>query len=325
MKTFGNISAWTGLSRVHRSAVALLVLSALILLPTGVSARCSFINGTGPSNVTFNPPATITVPFTAAVGTVLYTSPLIGPAVVPEMKCKGTTNYGVTDMAGLTPGTAIDIYPTGIPGVGYMLTHGDLTNYLYPYPCCQLSSGTYTFGITTSLQLVKTGPIASGSTLPAGELGFWEFDKNKQPEIFTLGNPVTIIDPACSVNTTPINVTLPSISTSALAAVGSTAGGTGFVIALTCSAGATLAIQLDYAGAASGIPGVLTKTSGTSAGVGVQMLDANASPVTFGTVSPVGNTLTGQMNLQYYARYYRTAALTAGSLAASATFTLSYQ
>jgi type 1 fimbria pilin len=299
----------------------LLLMLMLALTPTGANANCTT---TGTTPVTFTPPTTITVAFNAAVGTVLYTSPLIAPTNPPTLTCTGTTNYGVIDTVGTTPGVGVQVYPTSIPGLGYSITHNDLTTFLFPYPCCQLASGSYTASVTSSLQLIKTGPILSGSVLPAGQIGYWQFDSGQKVETFTLANSVTILDPACSVTTTPINVTLPTIASSSLNVVGATAGSTAFAIGLACSSGATLDIQLNFAGTASGIAGVLTKTSGSSAGVGVQLLDKSFNPVAFGATTVVGST-SGLTSIPLYARYYRTGAITVGSLAASATFTLSYQ
>ena len=313
------IGAAAGLRRISGLLLAMLMLA---FMPTGAKANCTT---TGTTPVTFTPTATITVSYNAAVGTVLYTSPYIVPTNPPTVTCTGTTNYGVIDTVGTTPGVTATVYPTSVSGLGYSLTHDNTTTYLYPYPGTQLAAGSYTANETSSLQLIKTGPIVSGSVLPAGEIGYWKFDVNQTVETFTLANSVTIIDPACSVNTTPINVTLPTVQTSSLNAVGATAGSTPFTIALTCSSGATLDIQLNYAGTASGITGVLTKTAGTSAGVGVQLLDQNSNPVVFGNTTVVGATPTGTLNIQYYEQYYRTAAITAGTLTASATFTLSYQ
>jgi len=325
MIRFCDFLSWCGGTGLRRIGSALLFLSMLILMPNIAEANCTFTTGTTTSAVTFSPPATITVAYGAAVGTVLYTSALIPPAIAPQITCTGTTNYGVIDQVGTTPGTGVSIYPTSIAGLGYSITHNDLTTYLYPYPCCQLAAGNYSASISSSLQLIKTGPIVSGSTLPAGLIGYWRFDSGVNVESFTLGNSVTILDPACSVNTTPITVTLPTVSSSSMASVGAKAGATPFAIALTCSSGATLDIQLNYAGTASGITGVLTKTSGTSAGVGIQLLDKNLNPVVFGATTVVGSTPTGVLSIPYYAQYYRTAAVTVGSLGASATFTLSYQ
>jgi hypothetical protein len=104
-------------------------------MPTGAKASCSFTSGTTTSAVSFSPPSTITIPFNTAVGTIIYTSPLVPPAVAPQITCTGTTNYGVTDQVGTTPGTTVDVYPTSIPGLSYSITHNDTTTYLYPYPC----------------------------------------------------------------------------------------------------------------------------------------------------------------------------------------------
>lgn len=309
-----------------RSIRGLLIVFALALMPTSVRAACTYTNGSGSASVTFNPPSTITVPFAAAVGTVLYTSPYVGQSSASLFLCTTTSSYGITPTSGATPASSTTIFPTSVSGIGFSLTYaGSSSYYLYPYPAYSLPSGYWMLDTTYSVQLVKTGPIVSGSTLRIGPFAYFNIDNSLRIVNYFLGNSVTIVDPACSVNTTPIDVPLPTVGANALPAVGATTGTTGFVIALTCASGATLAIQLDYAGAASGIPGVLTPTSGTSAGVGVRVLDTNSNPVTFGTASAVGSTVTGQQNLQYYAQYYRTSAVTSGTLGASATFTLSYQ
>jgi len=315
------VLSWAGNAVFRRIGSLLLLMLVLAFMPTGAKANCTT---TGTTPVTFTPPTTITVAFNAAVGTVLYTSPLIAPTNPPTLTCTGTTNYGVIDSVGTTPGVGVQVYPTSIAGLGYSITHNDLTTFLFPYPCCQLAAGSYSASVSSSLQLIKTGPIVSGSVLPAGQIGYWQFDSGQKIETFTLANSVTILDPACSVNTTPINVTLPTITTGALNAVGATTGTTAFAIALTCSSGATLDVQLNFAGTASGITGVLTPTSGTAAGVGVQLLDKNSNPVVFGATTLVGST-SGLTSIPFYARYYRTAGITAGTLTASATFTLSYQ
>jgi type 1 fimbria pilin len=308
-----------------RGSVLLLALSVLIFVPTGARANCTITAGTAPAAVNFAPPSSITVSYTAAVGTVLYQSGSVAPTNPNSMTCSNNSIFGVNNNVGAQPGTTATIYPTSIAGVGYSIGHNTATNLLLPYPCCTIANNTYTNSTPSFLTLVKTGPIVSGSTVPAGTLAYWLYASGLRVEAFNLSNSVTIIDPACSVNTTPINVTLPTVSTGALASVGATAGTTPFAIALTCSSGATLDIELDYAGTASNITGVLTKTSGTSAGVGLRLLDQNYNPVVFGATTVVGSTPTGALSIPYYAQYYRTAAVTVGSINASATFTLSYQ
>ena len=65
--------------------------------------------------------------------------------------------------------------------------------------------------------------------------------------------------------------------------------------------------------------------SGRAKFVGVQLVDKSFAPVTFGTPALVGTTPNGDYNLTYYARYYVTATpIVAGSVSATATFTVSY-
>jgi type 1 fimbria pilin len=313
----------------------LLLLLVLGFAPYGnVFAQC-YEDGSSPGaqgTVTFNPPSTIPVPTGVAANTVLWTSATMTPSPTPVYDCYNTVNYGVKNNVGTTPGSGVEYYPTGVAGLSYVLIHNGSP--LYPYATSSDSFGNngsqVTFSVTTVLELVATGTITNGSTLQAGTLGYWQWQGagNPQIEAFVLGNPVTFVSSSCSVTTNPINVTLPTISTTALGSVGATAGTTPFAIGLSCtgSAGMSVSVTMNYNGNASGIQGVLTPTSGSSSGIGVQVLDQTSTPVTFGTAEAEGTTPVGQMNIPYYARYYQTAAtITAGTLAASATFTVTYQ
>ncbi len=312
------------------AAILLLIASMLPRIALAAPAGCTFGSGTT-EVVQFSPPSVISIAYNTPVNTVIYSSGQIAPSGNAVQDCYNTYTYGIRNVVGTQPPASTRIFPTNVPGLSYSITHGDNSTYLYPYGCCIYNDGnrgaSYNLSVTSSLVLIKTGSIVSGSTLNAGTLGYWFFDTNMRAENFNLGNSVTIIDPACSVNTTPVNVTLPTVSTQSMTAVGATGGTTPFAISLTCASGANLDIQLDFAGAASGIAGVLAKGSGTSAGVGVQLLDKNLVPVTFGSAGKtlVGATPDGPLSIKYYARYYRTAAMTPGTLTASATFTVSYE
>jgi type 1 fimbria pilin len=313
----------------------LLLLLVLGFAPTGnVFAQC-YLDGSSPGSqgtATFNPPSTIAVPANVAANTVLWTSASVTPNPAVIYDCYGTVNYGVKNNVGTTPGSGVVYYPTGVAGVSYEIIHNGSP--LYPYATSSEAFGNggsqVTFSITSVLEIVATGTITNGSTLAAGTLGYWQWQGNGNPQIenFYLGNSVTFVTSSCSVNTNPINVTLPTISTTALGSVGATAGTTAFNIGLTCTgaAGMSVSVTMNYNGTASGIQGVLTPTSGSSSGIGVQVLDQTSTPITFGTAEAEGTTPVGQMNIPYYARYYQTAStITAGTLAASATFTLTYQ
>lgn len=342
----------------HLGWCGMLLLLASLLAPFGkvhATAACTE-DGASPAaqgTITFNPPPTITLTAAPAVGTVLWTSGTISATPTPIYDCYGNVPYGLLNNVGNTPASGT-YYPTGVAGLSYQVVRGGTV--LNPWSTDTLAAGgnctwhaggggywnctggtTYSFSVSTQLSLVVTGPIANGSVLPAGTLGYWQFQSlnlnaNATPPVqiiaFALGNSTTITFPTCSVTTSSIAVTLPTISTSALGSTGATAGTTPFAINLNCpsaAAGAPVYVLLNNNGTASGIQGVLTKTSGTSAGVGVQLLDSSYTPVTFGTPASVGTTPMGTMNIPYFAQYYRTAAVTAGTLTASATFTLLYQ
>jgi len=312
----------------------LLLLLALGFTPNGnVLAQCTedFQSPGAQGTVTFNPPSTIAVPAGVATDTVLWTSGSIDPSPSVIYDCRNTINNGVTNNVGNSPGAGIEYFPTGVAGVSYVLIHSSAPMYQYATMSTDYGSGSeVTFSLPTIMEIVATGTITNGSTLQAGTLGYWQWQGSGNPKIeaFALGNSVTFVTSSCSVNTNPINVTLPTISTTALGSVGATAGTTPFTIGLTCTgaAGMSVSVTMNYNGSASGIQGVLLPTSGSTSGIGVQVLDQTNTPITFGTAEAEGTTTVGQMSIPYSARYYQTAAtITPGTLAASATFTLTYQ
>jgi len=318
---------------LFRGRFAMAMLALLMLMPwSRVWAACSY-NGAG-ANVNFSVPTTITVPFDAAVGDVLYQTPQVAPSTTLTITCSGNTDYGVQNSVGATPGTSTAIYPTGIAGVGYRLLHGssDPSDYMYPFPCCRLSAGTYDFSVTTALQLIKTGPIANGARLNGATLAKWLYERSNSgatasTQNYVLGNAVTFVQPACRVNTTSVAVALPTVPATSLPAVDTTSGTTPFKINLTCSSGSTLNIMFDSTSAVTGKTGVIASATGTgrATGVGVQLVNASYQPVVFKDEAEVGATPQGTLDLNYYARYYRTGtAMNPGTISATATFTLSY-
>ena len=316
---------------VYRARVAMVLLALLMLMPwSRVWAGCSY--NSGGANVSYSVPTTITVPLDAKVGDVLYQTPQVAPSTTLTISCSGNTDYGIQNSVGTTPGTGTAIYPTGVTGVGYRLLHGssDPSDYMYPFPCCRLSSGTYDFSVTTALQLIKTGPIANGARLNGGTLARWMYERNNSATVSTqnyvLGNAVTFVQPACRVNTTSIAVALPTVPATSLPAVDATSGTTPFRISLTCSSGSTLNIMFDSTAAVAGKTGVIATTTGTgrATGVGVQLVNSSYQPVVFKSETVVGATPQGTLDLNYFARYYRTGAMNPGTILATATFTLSY-
>jgi type 1 fimbria pilin len=314
-----------------RHAIALLFLVLLSTLSMTARATCSFTSGST-SNVNISmPSSTITINPSAAVGTVLASSAQFSPTPISSISCSGTTRIGVQNTVDAQPASGATIFPTGVAGVGYRITHPNTGNYLAAYSGDSIASGNYDLSVTSGFELVKTGPIANGAVLNAGTLGYWRYDgflSILRAENFNLVGSVTFTYPSCTVNNNVINVVLPTISTTAFNGIGTTAGATAFNISLNCSAGSTLAIEFDTSNPASGANSVIANSTGTgrAKNVGVQLIDHGFVPITFGTPTVVGATPSGPYTLTYYARYYQTAASpAAGTVSATATFTLTYQ
>jgi type 1 fimbria pilin len=301
----------------------------LALAPPGARAACRYTSG-GNTTVTFTGlPATISVAANTPDGTVLASSGQVSPANPPTVQC-GTVifgfvipenvTYGVVNARG---GYAKDsyTYDTGIAGVGYRITHP--TDYLTAYPLNSEQLGTSDFSVTSGIELVKTGPITSGSTIASGKLADWRWS-GLYPETFMLGNAITFSTPSCDVAINPINVTLPPVTTSAFIGVGSTSGTTPFQISLSCASGGTVTKVTMHTSAPDSHAGVVQPAgAGYAAGIGVRVLNGNMNPVVFETPTAVANATT---SIPYYAQYFQTApAVTGGNVKATVTFDIFYQ
>jgi type 1 fimbria pilin len=317
----------------HR-IIALLALTLLSVLPLVANASCQFQNTRDRAanvNISFGSSVIVIDP-NAAVGSVLASTGQFTPSPIQDMLCSGKTTIGVNNVIGSQPGGSTNIYPTGISGIGYRITHPDTSSYLLPYGFdtyqATSSNQQVELSVTSGIELVKTGTIANGSTIPMGQLANWQYG-SIVVENFMLSRPVTLTYPACTVNSKAVNVVLPTISNTAFKGVGNTAGGTPFNISLTCSAGSTLLIEFDTANQSAVANSVISNATGNgrAKNIGVQLTDQNLVPVTFGTPAVVGTTPNGPYDLTYYARYYQTATATptAGTVSATATFTLTYQ
>ncbi|MCP1373099.1 fimbrial protein [Dyella lutea] len=311
---------------------ALVLLAALSLLGLSQSARasCSFDRGSSQGNYYVSVPSSIVNDPGIAVGQVLFTSTAtpISPTVYFNCRHRGN-GWGLVNDVGVTPGTTTNLFPSNVPGVGYRILQSG--NYIYPYPYFSLdgSSSWYESDAVT-LEIVKTGTIADGSTLSMGPLVSFEAGSGGSGSIYdaviNLANSLTFTAPACQVSTPNVDVTLPTVSSGAFSGVGSVTGATPFQIRLQCSSGATVRITMTTGTPVGGQTGVIAPSSGTTTGVGVQVLSSSGNPVQFGTAAVIGATPNGTMTVNYSARYFQTAATVGpGTLGATATFTLSYQ
>jgi type 1 fimbria pilin len=296
-----------------------------------------------------------TVPFGAAVGTT-FGSTTTGSVT---FTCSGLPTgytrfaaqmYGLTATqlypATLPTGTNITTitYATNVTGVGVQLTMspgmrsydvlpGDQQSGAYIAGYVTASSGSLTVSYTAQFIVTGTATAGTVNALTMGKYEWYIYGYNTSQTLgtsLTLNGGSQITLSACTVNTASQNmtVTLPTIATRALASVGATAGRTPFSIGLTCpGTGANVYITMATTNAQSGATGVVAPTTGTgyAANVGVQVLNGQQTAITFGTAQSVGVSASS-MTIPYYAQYYETASpVSSGNVAATVTFTLSYQ
>lgn len=315
------------LARLRRGTAMLAVVALLALAPGW--AHAAGCTGSTQAAYTVSVPSTIVNDPNTPAGTVLYTS---GPTPISSpvtYSCNGQGNgWGLATPSGAYLQANTNLFPTSVAGVGYRVLEKGVYITAYPYAQTRDNQSSYTESDPVTIELVKTGSIANGSSLQ-GPLASLKAGASNSIlyAMIKLAGSLTFTAPACQVSTTSIDVRLPVVTDQAFSGVGSVAGTTMFQIGLTCSSGAIVRITLDTATPVAGKPGVIAPSSGGASGLGVQLLDASGTtPVQFGVPATIGATPNGALSVNYYARYYQTgSAVTAGLLGATATFTLSYQ
>lgn len=303
-----------------------LLLLLLIPLPRLALANCNFSGGGTGRRVEFTPPSQITLPDNASGDTVLWSSPMTPQNASVDVQCDARTDGGIVNSLGPQPAPGATTFATNIPGLSIRLARGSTATYLMATPNDYLSSGTTTFSQNTSLELVATGPIVSGSTLNMGQLAHWDFGNLSSVVVFRTLKATTFTRP-CTISIDPTVVVLRTVTSGELqGSKGTTAGDTPFAIKLSCPAALPLKITLDASRPDSVNNGVLMNTAngaGAANGVGVQII-RNGQPVKLRQAIDV-TTSGGPFDISFSARYYRTGGtLQPGSVAATATYTLTY-
>jgi type 1 fimbria pilin len=299
----------------------------------------------------------ISVPMGAASGTTVMT--LAPAAFAPHcyfQRLPYTDTFGLRLAISTAPAAGFnDVYPTSVSGLGVRYTvkggpgcdtvsatiKGTLN-----IKCTESSSGVNIYldvPMSVTVSFVATGPIKSGaSTLsnvptvtttifdPAGS-GTW----GKDP-LYPGSASGTLSTATCSVQTPGLAVALPNVTTNAFGSgIGATAARTAFNLSFACAQGAQVSIVITDAVSPSNRTDILTLgAESTAKGIGVQVLKDQRTTVFFGpdAAGPnvpnqwlIGATPNGLLTLPLWAQYVRTGAVTAGSVKALATFTMSYQ
>lgn len=310
--------------------LAMIAALLLVLVPLQARASCSFDFANSQGTYTVSVPQTIVNDPNIPVNSVLYTSTATGINHQVNFSCNnGNNRWGLINEMGPTPAQSENTFPTSVAGVGYRVLQSG--GYIRPWGFFDLgSSNSWYENDAVTIELVKTGAITDGSQLPGSTLASFKAGTQNNfilDAVIRLANKLTFTAPACQVNTTSINVTLPTVATGAFSGPDSVSGTTPFQIGMTCSSGAVVRITLDTANPVAGKTGVIAPSGGGASGVGVQLMDSSGTTaVNFGVPKVIGATPNGALSVNYFARYVQTGSTVgAGLVNATATFTLSYQ
>ncbi|WP_199099311.1 fimbrial protein [Dyella sp. ASV21] len=333
------------IARLPRPTQVLLgwiLLLCLGLVPRhALAATCTV----SPSGATLTVPA-VTVTTGTATGTKLGTPGTLSVTFSCTGLPSGQTatlqvgNLAPRDASDPPPGGGIS-FATNVPGIAFVLTASPIQasdnsclrcgpGQTPGWEAANVTSGQNSSTVTFTGQLMKTGAVTPGTVSSVQLAQFWWYIYGSTSSVGPIGsltlNSTTVNVQACSVNSgsTNFTVTLPTVSTQALRSAAAVAGRTGFAINLTCQAGANVYITMAASSGAGTATGTLVST-GTAGKVQVQLLDKSFNPVVFNTATALGAAPTGTLSIPYYAQYYATGAATAGSVNATATFTMSYQ
>jgi type 1 fimbria pilin len=329
----------------------LLTLTVIgLLLMVGAPALAQTVNFS-PATLSFSPAGPYSVPRDTAVGSQVARA--MAAATASGISCaliQTATVNGTEISAGS------GVYQTSVSGIGvsFYIVNGASQTLLTS------TGGGYTSGTIgapgngtlpgVQANLVVTGPVVSGfslSSLPSVTVTFTptgscSWSTGIATTLATSASNSAVVPITCVVTTPMVSVNLPIVSLSTLNTVGKTAGNTAFPIGLSCAAGANVYITLSDATTPANTTSLLTLDSNSTAqGIKLRILNS-LGPVDFGPDSAAAGTThqwllgaSGTINgIPLTVQYYRDdtnpagtapAVLSAGSVHAQATFTMSYQ
>lgn len=336
--------------------VVAVLLTLFVAIPAHANSTCN--------NPNFNntlAAGTIVVPVGAATGLTVSTLAPFNFIVQCRFVAGGTNTTTALLTGTLSTTTPLaagfsDVYQTGIAGLGVRYTLNS------PGGQCNivnqtLQQGTFSFNCTFSgpvggpyvpysvfitASLIVTGPIAPGATTltSAPVIGF-SLSTNEttgpwpQRPAYDGSASGVLTHATCSVSQTSVSVDLPTADSHNLGSIGATTAPKAFALSFSCQTGSTVLITLtDSVNPANRGTALQLAPGSTAAGVGIQILNSAGTPVSFGPDSAtpgntnqwsIGTSPNGTLQVPLTARYVRTGDVSAGSVKALATFTMSYQ
>jgi type 1 fimbria pilin len=325
-------------------------VTGLLLIAAGAPASAQSV-GFSPATLSFSPGGPYSVARDSAVGSQVATATATATASRISCALIETATVNGTEIS-----AGSGIYQTSVSGIGvsfYVVSGSGQT-------LITSTNGGYTSGTLGApgngtlpgiqANLVVTGQVVSGYSLsslpsvtvtftPTGNCSWTTGIANTLP---TSASNSAVVPITCTVTTPSVSVNLPTVSLGALSSVGTTAGDTPFPIGLSCASGANVYITLSDATTPANTSALLTLAANSTAqGIKLRILNG-VGPVAFGPDSAAAGTThqwflgaSSSINgVPLTVQYYRddtnpsgtaSATLSAGSVHAQATFTMSYQ
>ncbi|MFM0736873.1 fimbrial protein [Paraburkholderia xenovorans] len=307
---------------------------------------------------------TVAVPSNASAGSTITTlAPTTFPLSC-AFNTTGTQSTSTTFQLYLPTGASTvagytDVFLTNVSGIGirYSVSSAkcNIANKVlnntsggYIFDCGTLTGviggAAITVDITLTASFVVTGKIAPGvvslSSVPPVRLGYFSSDGGLGSQLsgfaYSGSASGTFMGATCSVSQPALTVQLPTVSTLALSSgVGTVTGPIAVPLSLNCTSGAKVWITLtDNVNPANTGNTLQLSSDSTAQGVGIQILNGSGAPVSFGADSAavgnknqwlIGDSPNGLLSVPLTARYISKGIVTAGTVKALATFTMSYQ
>lgn len=323
------IAKWH-VSVFHNKIGKRIVIAGLLLIAKSGAAWA----GDCPVTANIVGPATLSVPQSAPPGTVLATFSLDWSALQPN-GCKwpqaASANYAFYG-EGSPDG---NLYPTNIPGIAYRGRLPGWQRYgldkYWPETGLAVSEGSdgrsgYIKPGSATIELIKTGPVQSGSFGPGTIMRGYVQGVNFFNIFLSNTINVTYANPACSVLSSTVPVNLETVNSLKLNETGKTAGDTLFTLPLNCPSPTRISLTFSGDVVDSGNAVFRNSNPANTANVGVQLLDKNNIPVPTSPASSISlGEVSGNYNYPMTARYYSlTGNVPAGAVSSVAYVTIQY-
>lgn len=311
------------------------IVALILITPTPSLAMCNFkTSNTTTQIMSVSLPKTINLPRDIPLGTTLFESAEFQHTDATEFYCGTTVPWGAQSNLGSAT-TGSDKFPIGNTGISWQFIYGKAPMTAFGSSTLPFNGIGYTLSPNaSSIRFIKTGNIANGATIPAGDAGSLTAETLKLAT-FRLVNNTVFVPSSCE--TPNINVNMGQHRLEDIPKDGSPSKkAISFNLKLNnCPAGIknvsyTLTPLASSPSKSDGQGIISLNLNSTAKGIGLQLTDSNLTPIAlnkaklFSEYSSTGGNFTIPLN----ARYIQTAKgsdVSPGTANAEITFTMSYQ